>query len=52
MEDRVDDAVHTLHVNEADHGPSTPSNLYKTAFNHIGGAQFLPQVPWKAEEGQ
>src|SRR5437660_3256186 len=50
LEDGVDDAVHALHVDEADHGPGSSAYFHETAFNDIGGAHLLPQVPGQGEE--
>src|SRR5271157_6291125 len=38
LEDGVDDSVHALHVDEADHGPSSPAHLHEAAFDDVGGA--------------
>src|SRR5208337_1168484 len=52
LEDGVDDAVHGLHVDEADHGPGSAAYINEAALNDVGGAQLSPQVLWKTEEGQ
>ena len=52
MEDGVDDSVHALYVDKANHGPGTAADLDKAALDHVGGAQFVPQVPGKGEERQ
>jgi hypothetical protein len=52
LEDGVDDAVHALHVHEADHGPSTTAYFHETTLHEVGAAQLLPQVSGEAEEGQ
>jgi len=45
LEDGVDDPVHGLHVDQADHGPGAAANFDQTAFDDIGGAQLAPQMP-------
>src|SRR5579864_734041 len=50
LEDGVDDAVDALHVDEADHGPSSAANFHEAAFDDIGGAHLLPQVAGQGEE--
>ena len=52
MENGVDDAVHAFDVDEADHGPSAATHFHEAALDHIGGAQFAPQVPGEGEERQ
>ena len=52
LEDGVDDAVHALHVDEADHGPGSAAYFHETAFDDVGGAHLLPQVPGQGEERQ
>src|SRR6266496_3279016 len=52
LEDGVDDAVHAVHVDEADHGPGSSAYFHETTFNDIGGAHLLPQVPGQSEERQ
>src|SRR5271157_3646010 len=42
LEDGVDDAVHALHIDKTDHGPSAAANFHETTLNDIGGAQLLP----------
>src|SRR5579875_3847583 len=52
LEDGVDDAVHGLHVDEANHGPGSSTHFDEAAFNDVGGAQLAPQVLGKTVEGQ
>src|SRR6266851_9632589 len=52
LEDGVDNAVHTFYVHKAHHGPGPASHFHEAALDHVGGAQFPPQVPGKGEEGQ
>lgn len=52
MEDRINNSIHALHIDKADHGPGSSSHFDKTAFNDVGGAKFPPQVSGEAEEGQ
>src|SRR5579875_3175815 len=52
LEDGVDDAVHGLHVDEANHGPGSSTHFDEAAFDDIGGAQLAPQVLGKTVEGQ
>ena len=52
LEDGINDAIDALDVHKAHHRPSAPSYLNETTLDDIGGAQFSPQVPGKAEEGQ
>jgi len=52
LEDGVDDSIHTFYVHETHHGPSPSPYFDETALDHIGGAQFPPQVSGKGEEGQ
>ena len=33
LEDGVDDAVHALHIDEADHGPGSPAHLHEAALD-------------------
>ena len=42
LEDGVDDAVHGLHVDEADHGPGTAANFDEATLDDVGGAQLAP----------
>ena len=42
LEDGVDDSIHGLYVDEADHGAGTAADLDKAAFNDVGGAQLAP----------
>ena len=52
VEDGVDDSVHGLHVNEADHGAGATANFDETAFDDVGGAQLAPQVFGETVNGQ
>ena len=52
LEYGVDDSVHRLHVDEADHGPGSSPDFDETAFDDVSGAQLAPQVFGEAEEGQ
>src|ERR1700693_5153917 len=52
LEDGVDDSVHAFDVDKANHGPGTPAHFDKAALDHVGGAQFAPEVPGKSEERQ
>jgi hypothetical protein len=52
VEDSVDDAVHALDVDEADHGSRAAADFHEAAFDHVGGAQLAPEVPGEAEEAQ
>ncbi len=52
LEDGVDDAVHAGHIDEADHGPGSSSYFQETAFNDIGGADLLPQMPGQGKKRQ
>jgi len=38
LENGIDDPVHTLDVDEADHGPGTASDFHEAALNDVGGA--------------
>ena len=49
-EDGVDDAVHAFHVHKAHHGPSSVAHFHEAALDHVGGAQFMPQMSGKGEE--
>jgi hypothetical protein len=44
LEDRVDNPVHGLHVDEADHEPGAAADSNETALDDIGGAQLAPQM--------
>src|SRR5215469_17705819 len=50
LEDGVDDAVHAFHVHKAHHGPSSVAHFHEAALDHVGGAQFMPQMSGKGEE--
>jgi len=52
LEDGVDDSVHELHVDEADHGAGAAANFDETAFDDVGGAQLAPQMFGETVEGQ
>ena len=52
LEDGVDDAVHGLHVDEADHGPGSASHFDEAALDDVSGAQLSPQVFGETEESQ
>lgn len=52
LEDGVDDAVHGLYVDEADHGAGSSPDFDEAAFDDLGGAQLAPQVFGKTKEGQ
>src|SRR5579875_2174257 len=52
LEDGVDDSVHGLHVDEANHGPGSSTHFDEAAFNDVGGAQLAPQVLGKMVEDQ
>ena len=52
LEDGVDDAVHRLHIDEADHGPGSAPDFDEAALDDVGGAQFAPQMPGEREEGK
>ena len=52
LEDGVNDAVHALDVDEADHGPGSASDFDEAALDDIGGAELAPQMPGEAEERQ
>src|SRR5438445_897278 len=45
LEDGVDDAVHTFYVHKAHHRSGSPSHFHEATLDHVGGAQFAPQVP-------
>src|SRR5438445_10413519 len=49
LEDGVDDAVHTFYVHKAHHRSGSPSHFHEAALDHVGGAQFAPQVRGKAK---
>ena len=36
LEDGVDDSVHGLHVDEADHGPGSAAHFNEAAFDDVG----------------
>jgi hypothetical protein len=52
LENGVDDRIHALHIDKANHGPGTATHFHETTLDDIRGAQFEPQIPGKAEEGQ
>src|ERR1700691_2328026 len=52
VEDGVDDSVHAVDVDEADHGTGAAPHLHEAALDNVGGAQLSPQVPGKAIEGE
>jgi hypothetical protein len=39
LEDGVDDSVHGLHIDEADHGPGSSPDFDEAALDDVGGAQ-------------
>ncbi len=51
-EDGINDPVHALHIDKADHGSRAATHLHKASFDDIGGSQFFPKVLGKAEEGK
>src|SRR5437899_6742661 len=52
LEDGVDDAIHALDIHEAHHRSSAPSDFHEAALDHVGGAQFAPQMLGKGKERQ
>src|SRR5258707_8714453 len=52
LEDGIHDAVHAGYVDEADHGPGSSSYFHEAAFDDVGSAYLLPQVPGQGEERQ
>jgi hypothetical protein len=44
LKNGIDDAVHALNIHKANHGCGPPSYYDEITLNHIGGAQFAPQV--------
>ena len=50
LEDGVDDPVHGLHVDEADHGPCSAADFDETALDDVGGALLAPQVLGESEK--
>jgi hypothetical protein len=44
LEDGVDDSVHGLHVDEANHGRGTTADFDETAFDDVGGAHPLSRT--------
>jgi len=44
LEDGVDDPIHGLHVDEADHGPGSSPDFDEASLDDVGGAQLAPQV--------
>ena len=45
LEDGVDDAVHAVHVDKADHGLGSAPHFDEAALDEVGGPQFPPQMP-------
>ncbi|MGA9669180.1 MAG: hypothetical protein WBQ94_08230, partial [Terracidiphilus sp.] len=52
LEDGVDDPIHGLHVDEADHRPGSAADFDETALDDVGGAELASQVAGEAVEGQ
>src|SRR5438093_2952309 len=52
VKDRKDDAIHTVNIDETDHGSGSAAHFHKTSFNGVGGAQGFPKRLRKTEEGQ
>ena len=52
LEDGVDNSIHGLYVDEADHGPSAASDFDETALDEVCGARLAPQILGEAIEGQ
>ena len=52
IEDRKDNAIHTVNIDKTHHGTCPATNLNKTSLDHIGGAQLSPQRPGKLIKGQ
>jgi len=52
LEDRVNNSIHALHVDEADHGSGSPPDFHKAALDDVGGPQLAPQMLGKAIETQ
>ncbi len=48
----MDNPIHAFHVGEHHHGSCPSADFDEAAFDHVGGAQFPPQVSWKYEEVQ
>ena len=52
LEDGVNDSIHALHVDKADHGPGAAPEFHEAALDDVGGAQFAPKMPGETKEGQ
>ena len=52
LENGVEDAVDTGYIHKTNHGPGAAAHFDEAALDHVGGAQFAPQVPGKGEEGK
>ena len=52
VEDRKDDAIHTVNIDKTQHMACPATNLNKTPLDHIGGGQLSPQRPGKLIKGQ
>ena len=52
LEDRVNNSIHALHVDKADHGPGSAPDFHKATLNDVSGAQLAPQMLGKAIETQ
>src|SRR5262249_48992399 len=50
--DRVDNAIHALVIDKADHRTRAAAHFDKTAFNHVRGPQLPPEVAGEAKEIQ
>ena len=50
IEDRINDSIHALHVDKADHGPGAAADLHEAALDDVGGAQLPPQVSRELEK--
>src|ERR1700758_4239084 len=49
LEDGVEDAVDTGYIYKANHGPGAAAHFDEAALDHVGGAQFPPQMPGTGE---
>jgi hypothetical protein len=50
--DRLENAIHTLHIDKAYRRSGPAPDFRKTAFTEIGDAELLPQGIRTMEEGQ
>ena len=52
VKDRIEDSIHALDIDKANHWSCPPSDFHEAAFDGIGGAKLLPEMLGKIEKAQ